>query len=111
MFDVGTGDKRAIITPKQKASLIFPQLVLDNEHREGSFKPRTKAFKNVEAFDYQQIQTVEKSIFCDFLPICCACVCVYGCAYECTFSSELQGKRRCFAICKELFFYNLAHFI
>ena len=111
MFEVATGDKRAIITPKQKASLIFPQLVLDNEHREGSSKPRTKALKNVEAFDYQQIQPVEKSIFCDILPICCACVCVYGCAYECTFSSELQGKRRCFAICKELFFYNLAHFI
>ena len=51
MFDVGTGDKRAIITPKQKASLIFPQLVLDNEHREGSSKPRTKARKNVKGFD------------------------------------------------------------
>ena len=69
MFDVGTGDKRAIITPKQKASLIFPQLVLDNEHREGSSKPRTKALKNVKGFDFQQILTVEKSIFCDFLPI------------------------------------------
>ena len=45
MFEVGTGDKRAISTPRQKAFLIFPQLVLDNEHREGSFKPRTKALR------------------------------------------------------------------
>ena len=70
MFDVGTGDKRAIITPKQKASLIFPQLVLDNEHREGSSKPRTKALKNVEAFDFQQIQTLKNQyfvIFCLFV--------------------------------------------
>ena len=66
MFDVGTGDKRAIITPKQKASLIFPQLVLDNEHREGSSKPRTKALKNVEAFDFQQIQTLKNQYFVIF---------------------------------------------
>ena len=34
MFEVETGDKRVITTPKQKASLISPRLVWDNEHRE-----------------------------------------------------------------------------
>ena len=86
MFEVGTGDKRAISTPRQKAFLIFPQLVLDNEHREGSFKPRTKALR---VWKIPTNSDVENQYFVFFLPVC-TCVCVYECA--CTFSSEVQGK-------------------
>ena len=84
MFVAGTGDKRAVSTPRQKASLIFPLLVLDNEHREGCFETRTKALRKFcVSRQLQQIQTVEKSVFVFFWPMC---------AYVCMFSSSELHK-------------------
>ena len=85
--------KRTIGTPILKASLIFPQLILDNDHEEGCFKPRTKALRGRCSTPFNDL--VERDRWKIQFFVCFFWLCVHLCVHVFTFGSksyEVSGK-------------------